>query len=111
LLLEAGDHERAANRAYYPVYHAARAAVAKYTMANVTDIKTHRGLRRLFELHVVKPGLISREIGRGFNNVVSTRIAADYEDGVLQRSEVEAALRDAKLFVEACGTLIQEPKK
>jgi uncharacterized protein (UPF0332 family) len=111
LLLEAGDLEGSANRAYYAVYHAARAAVAQLTAANVTDIKTHRGLRRLFELYVVKPGFVSREVARGFNNVESTRIAADYEDSLLQRLEVEAALRDAELFVESCEKLIQEPKQ
>jgi uncharacterized protein (UPF0332 family) len=74
----------------------------------VTSIKTHHGLRRAFELYVVKPELIGREIARSFNDVESTRIAADYEDDPLQRAEVEAALRDSRLFVETCQNLIRD---
>src|SRR5439155_424827 len=102
ILLEAHDHVGAANRAYYSMFYVARAAVAHVTGIEITKVKTHHGLRRLFELHVVKPGLISRDIARSFNEVEETRIAADYADQVLQRAEVEAAIQDAESFVKAC---------
>jgi uncharacterized protein (UPF0332 family) len=106
ILLEVQDHVGAANRAYYAVFYAARAAVAHFTTIEPTKIKTHHGLRRLFELHVVKPGLISREIARSFNDVEETRIAADYEEQALHRPEVEAAIQDAESFVKACELMI-----
>ena len=107
ILLDAQDHTGAANRAYYVVFHAARAAVAHVAAVQPTKIKTHQGLRRLFELHIVKPGLISRDIARNFNDIEQTRIAADYEEQVLQRAEVEAAIHDADAFVQACELMIR----
>jgi uncharacterized protein (UPF0332 family) len=99
LLMEAGDLAGAANRAYYAAFHAARAVVAKVCNVKPKDIKTHHGLRRLFELHVVKPNLIDREIARRFNDIETTRIAADYDDEPVQRKEIEAAIADAKSFL------------
>ena len=111
LLLDAGDCHGAANRAYYAFFYAARGAIGYLTGMKVGDIKTHRGLRRMFQLHVVKPGLIDQRIAVRFNDVEVTRIIADYGDDRLQAAEAEAAVRDAEAFVAACENLVRESNR
>lgn len=107
LLLDAGHLGSAANRAYYAFFHAAQAAVAHVAGINPSTIKTHNGLRRLFELRIVKPGMIALDIATHFRSVESTRIVADYGDEALQRDEVVAALDRARVFVSACEKLLE----
>ena len=57
-LFDAGRHAGAANRTYYAAFYAAQAVIAQIARINPRTIKTHHGLRRLFELHVTKAGLI-----------------------------------------------------
>ena len=80
-------------------------------MQRVRQLRMLQGLNprasSLVRAHVVKPGLISRDIARSFNEVEETRIAADYADQVLQRAEVEAAIHDADAFVQACELMIR----
>ena len=110
LLFDAGQLAGAANRAYYAFFHAAQATLAQVTALNPRTIKTHQGLRRLFDLHVVKTGLIKEAVAADFSSVSSTRIIADYGDAPLQRDEVEASIERARAFVEACNQLIREQK-
>jgi len=110
LLLEAGRDAGAANRTYYAAFYAAQAVIAHAAGINPRTIKTHHGLRRLFELHVTKAGLIDHEIATQFNNIASMRIIADYGDEPLHRDEVEAALRRAEAFVSACENLVRSQK-
>jgi uncharacterized protein (UPF0332 family) len=109
-LLRAEDTTAAANRAFYAVFQAARAALAHIAAVDPKEIKTHLGLRRLFELHVVKTGLVTREIAQHFNDTESTRLIADYGEEIIEFAEAEAAVRDARAFVEACQRLIHGPK-
>jgi uncharacterized protein len=109
-LLDLGDFVGAANRAYYAVFYAARAAVeATSSIDPVEEIKTHHGLRRVFELYVVKPGRIDKSVASRFNDIEATRIVADYRAAPLPRAEVEAAIQDAEIFVQACEKLFRKP--
>jgi uncharacterized protein (UPF0332 family) len=110
LLFAAGDTIGAGNRAYYAAFYAAGTAIAHVAGITVTDVKTHHGLRRLFDLHLVKTGLIDRDIASLFSSIESTRIAGDYRGQRPQRSEIEAALRDAAEFVDACETAVRTHK-
>jgi uncharacterized protein (UPF0332 family) len=110
LLFDARDHTGAANRAYYAVFYAAQAVVAHVGGIDPRNVKTHRGLRRLFELHAVKAGVIDRDVATYFKTVESTRIVADYGDEAVQPDEVEATLGRAQTFVEACERLLKTHK-
>jgi uncharacterized protein (UPF0332 family) len=110
LLFDARDHSGAANRAYYAVFYAAQAVVAQVGGVKPRDVKTHHGLRRLFELHAVKRGLIDQEIAAYFNTVQSTRIVADYGDEAVQPKEAEAAMGRAEAFVDGCERLLKSYK-
>jgi uncharacterized protein (UPF0332 family) len=110
LLLTAGDTTGAGNRAYYAAFYAASAAIAHVAGIAVSDVKTHHGLRRLFDLHLVKTGLIDRNIASHFSSIESTRIAGDYRGERPRRSEIEAAIRDAGEFVDACEAAVRTCK-
>ena len=108
LLFEAGQNEGAANRAYYAIFHAAQAVVAQLAPVKPKDIKTHSGLRRLFELHVVRPGLIDKAIARHIKEAEGTQLVADYAEEHVVRAEVLRALRDAEEFIAACDKISRE---
>ena len=48
-------YEDAVSRAYYAAFHAATATLLSLGI----ESKTHGGLRALFALHVVRPGLVA----------------------------------------------------
>lgn len=73
------DPDGAANRAYYAMYYAARAALLTVGEVKRAEGKTHAGLISAFGEHLVKPGLISAEHGRALAQVADLRIAADYD--------------------------------
>ena len=111
LLFEAGHLAGAANRAYYAFFHAAQATVAKFAGIDPRRLKTHSGLRRLFDLHIVTPGLINKDVAAHFSSVESTRLVADYGDEPLQREEIDASIQRARAFVDACAELLKRDGK
>jgi uncharacterized protein (UPF0332 family) len=110
ILFQSGRAPGAANRAYYAMFYAARAVLAQIAGVPPSGVKTHRGLRRLFELHVVSAGLMDRAMARNFNEVQGTRIAADYGEDPVGLLEAEAALADAEAFVAACERIVESHK-
>ena len=106
LLLDAGDLDGAINRAYYACFDAARGTLEKIAEIDTREVKTHSGLIRLFNLKVVKAGLMPLEIGRLIGREEQLRLFADYGDGVHDRSEAELAIKQAADFVEACISLL-----
>jgi uncharacterized protein (UPF0332 family) len=106
LLLEAQDFDGAVNRAYYACYDAARAVLETVAEIDIGEVKTHAGLIRLFNLKVVKTGLLPPRIGRLLGREEQLRLFADYGDGVQERAEAELAVGQAAEFVAACHNLI-----
>jgi uncharacterized protein (UPF0332 family) len=65
LLINAGDHDGACNRAYYAMFDAARAALlVSKSVTDLSTIKTHSGLITSFSLLLVKTGQVSVELGK-----------------------------------------------
>ncbi|WP_332685232.1 HEPN domain-containing protein [Bosea sp. (in: a-proteobacteria)] len=108
LLLAAGDLDGEVNRAYYACYDAARGVLEAVSGLDTREVKTHSGLIRLFNLRVVKAGLMPLEIGRLIGREEQLRLFADYGDGVHERSEAELAVRQAADFLAACVGLIRD---
>lgn len=75
LLLESELYEDALSRAYYAVLHSAKAVL----MAEGIQIKSHRGVRRLFGQHLVKPAKIKNEYAKILNTLQDLRFQADYD--------------------------------
>jgi len=102
LLLTAGDLDGAVNRAYYACFDAARGVLEALAKIDTRKVKTHSGLIRLFNLKVVKAGLMPIEVGRLIGREEQLRLFADYGDGMHDRSEAELAVDQAAEFVAAC---------
>jgi uncharacterized protein (UPF0332 family) len=100
LLFQVGDLDGACNRAYYAMFHAARAALIA---AKVSDAggKTHSGVIAAFGLHLVKNGPFPVELGRAFNHLEHVRVIADYRDEAIDVEDVRAAIEQAEEFVGA----------
>lgn len=111
LLLQAEDWDGAVNRAYYACYDAARGCIEAVAAVDTAEVKTHAGLIRLFNLLIVKAGHMPLEIGRLIGREEQLRLFADYGDGVQHRDEADLAVSQAREFVRACITLIDNKKK
>jgi uncharacterized protein (UPF0332 family) len=99
LLLDAGDTERACNRAYYAMFDAARAALASEAEPEAT--RTHSGLIAAFGLRLIKTGRLPKELGRMLNRAEEVRLLADYTGGAVEPQDARELLSQAEVFVRA----------
>ncbi|ALA57013.1 HEPN domain-containing protein [Nitrospira moscoviensis] len=67
--------EDALSRAYYAILHAARAAL----LAEGVTVSSHRSVRRLFGLHLVKPGKLAVRLAKILAEEQDDRFLADYD--------------------------------
>jgi len=102
LLINAGDHDGACNRAYYAMFDAARAALlVSKSVTDLSTIKTHSGLITSFSLLLVKTGHVSVELGKSLNKVEDLRLLADYKGEEIGLEQAQWALKEARVFVLA----------
>jgi uncharacterized protein len=87
-LMLGGFYRGAVGRAYYAMFHAAKAVL----LSREIERSSHHGVLSAFGEHIVKPGLVERRF--------HTYITAD-------KSEVETILGRAREFVEVCRTLCE----
>jgi hypothetical protein len=105
LLLRGGELRDAVSRAYYAMFHAARAALHQ---KGVTA-KTHKGIQLMFDTHIVKEGLLSREYGEMFRTAFNLRQRCDYEVyAEPNRSETEGAVTSAEKFIKKIEELLKQ---
>jgi uncharacterized protein (UPF0332 family) len=101
-LLELGDVDGAANRAYYAMFDAARAALLASGAPVAADIgRTHSGLIGAFGNFLVKNGPISKEIGRLLNRAHEIRLVADYNEESVEFSDANDMVEQAETFIAA----------
>ena len=90
------------NRIYYACFYAVSALLHAVGYGS----KKHSGVLGLFALHIVKPGLISKDLGRFYNRLHSARQDVDYVDfASIDPSEIQAWLNTAGVFVEEVTNL------
>jgi len=95
-LFRGGDYEDAVSRAYYAMYHAARAALSH---VNIFP-KTHEGVVAEFGRKFVLTGIFSKELGKNLAEVKAARETYEYgATATIGKSEAEAILSNAKVFV------------
>jgi len=92
LLLEHGELEDAASRAYYAMFHATRAIL----FSKGLKTKTHKGTVSLFGEHIVKKGVLGEEYADALRKAFDLRQKSDYEiyaelDGKLVKETVNNA--------------------
>ncbi|WP_338035941.1 HEPN domain-containing protein [Halochromatium roseum] len=102
LLLESGDVDGACNRAYYAMFDAARAALLAADTGLPPHIgKTHQGLINAFSLHLIKPGILPKELGRQLKRAEEARLVADYTGDIIDDAIGLQSVEAAEAFVFA----------
>ncbi len=95
-LIEENLADDAISRAYYAVFHSARAALK----VRGIETSTHQGLITQFALHLVKPGLLEAEYGDILRQEKEDRETGDYESfTTFGLDEAEKLVKDAEKFV------------
>jgi uncharacterized protein (UPF0332 family) len=97
-----------ANRIYYVMFHAARAALSK-VRAGQTMPKTHRGLIQSFTTDVV----MAHKLDPGLSGLLSAaellRLTADYRSAVVSETTARQAAEDMDTFLSAIAVFIGAP--
>jgi hypothetical protein len=75
LLEKSGEFEDAVSRAYYAIFHAARA----FLFSKGLKAKTHRGTISLFDQQAVKKGVLNKKFADMFRKAFDLRQKGDYE--------------------------------
>lgn len=98
LLLEAGSARSSVNRAYYAVFHAARALLASVGF----EATKHAGVLTEFDRRFVKTGSFAPSYSKALHGLFDLRTDADYRDFVeVPLEEAADLLAGARDFVAA----------
>ena len=97
LNLASGYPDDSCNRSYYATFEAASAALA---VLGISPPKTHKGVAKLFQQHVVKPGRVDTKTGAVISRIERLRLIADYEGMPKEMEQAHDALQQAEKFVE-----------
>ncbi|MEM3786570.1 MAG: HEPN domain-containing protein [Nitrososphaeria archaeon] len=105
LLLNNGKIVDSINRAYYAMFHAARALLLLYGI----EPKTHEGVVREFSRIIVEEKVMDKGFAKNFRQIFETRESVDYRIGVLfDQEEAEEIFIKAKEFVENVMKVIEK---
>ncbi|HEX2257587.1 MAG TPA: HEPN domain-containing protein [Afifellaceae bacterium] len=104
--MQAGSPDGAANRAYYAMFNAARAALSARSELKLEDIRRHSAVLKLFSLHVVKPGLLPAKLRADINEVFQARAIADYATASVSTQDARELLDLMDEMLEAVGALL-----
>jgi len=98
LLIQNAFWNASINRIYYACYYAVSALLLK---SNI-DSNSHKGIRQMFGLHFIQPGLGSKEDGRLFSDLFDRRQTGDYDDFIFYEEETVKIY-----FLEATGFILR----
>lgn len=99
-LLDLGDVNGAANRAYYAMFDAARAALlASGAQVDPGICRTHSGLIGAFGGYLVKNGPIPKDVGRLLNRAHEIRLIADYNGDSVHPHDALEIVDQSELFI------------
>ncbi len=105
LLLDAGHTNTFVNRLYYACFYAASAAL----LAKDKVATSHGRLRSLVHQHLVKPGLLSVDMGRFYDTLFDNRQKGDYADFVrFDAHEVQGWFERATELVQHLRAVAEE---
>jgi len=104
ILLEHGEVEDSVSRAYYAMFHAAKAIL--FTMG--VKAKTHKGVISSFGEHVVKKGVLDKEFADILRKAFDMRQRCDYETyAELEEELVKEVVSNAEKFVNKIKELLK----
>ena len=103
-IAENGYWYAAANRMYYACYYMTTALLIK----NGYTASTHSGVIRMFGMHFVSTGIVSREFGRLYSNVYELRQSSDYDDWkIIGENDIKPLLPLVEDYLNAIHDLIE----
>lgn len=107
LLFREDFYKDSVSRAYYSMYHAAKALL----LTKDISPKTHRGVIQEFGLEFVKKDLIEKYYSKALAKGKDVREIADYDVIVeISKEEAESIIEDGKRFLERIKRAIEEMK-
>jgi len=96
-LSEDGFYRDCVSRAYYAMYHLAKAVLVLQNK----DPYSHRGVKILLASELVKHGLMDKDIYNLFVLAKEKREDADYRELIkITRKDAVKAIEDAKIFIK-----------
>jgi uncharacterized protein (UPF0332 family) len=101
--LAAGDAEGAANRLYYAMFHAARAALL--SIGQSAEGK-HGTIIGRFGRHFCKDGPLSSELGRAINEAQQLRAKGDYGTETPDTADVADSVAKAEAFLASVNGIV-----
>lgn len=104
ILLEKELFEDCVSRAYYAVFHAAKAALA----LSKIEVDSHDGVRSMFGSHLVKTGKIEKEFAKILTAEHEDREIGDYEiDIEIEEERARKRVNEAKEFIRRIKQYLQ----
>jgi len=105
--LNAGRFSFAVNRIYYACFYAASAILLQKKLR----FQKHSGVRAAFHQHLIKPGILSKEYGKFYDEIFEARQRGDYIELVrFEKKQIEEWLKKGRIFVEAMKSLVSQEK-
>jgi hypothetical protein len=96
ILLKNGKIVDSISRAYYAMFHAARALLYLYGV----EPRTHEGVIREFSRIIIEEKLMDKKFGRNLRQTFEMRESGDYRVGVIfEEEDAKDVLEKAKEFV------------
>lgn len=106
VLSSAGHFNGAANRANYAMFNAARAALEVKTDLDLVDVRRHSAVLKLFSQHIVKTGLIDRELNAAVNEAFAIRATSDYDKATVSEKQATEMIALMEQMLSAVAALI-----
>ena len=106
-LLETGDAEAAASRAYYSMFYVVEALLNEKGLR----FRKHGGVHGAFAEHFIKTGEFDPKYHRWLLEAFNKRITADYGvEAVVTREDVASMLEQAREFLKEARRLLEGKK-
>jgi uncharacterized protein len=106
LLAENNSWNGCINRLYYSCYYAVSALLLK----NGISAQTHTGLKTQFNLHFIKTGIIKKEFGKLYADLMDWRQKGDYGDMYdFTEETVMPLLKPVEEFLKEIKELVNGP--
>jgi len=106
LLIDIGDADGAVSRAYFSMFHVARAALVQVN-SELGKTKRHSTVIRRFGRYLVKERGLDRQFGRALNLAFDLRTIADYEPVVFDERDARAIVDSAERFLVGVDRFMQ----
>jgi uncharacterized protein (UPF0332 family) len=93
------------NRLYYACFYAVNALLMQKDLSS----PKHSGVRSLLNVHFIKTGVLTKEMGRLYNTLFEYRQQSDYEDLFrIDGDMVNPWVTQVKQFIETIEALIKQ---